>query len=191
MVWWNSPCTCVQSVRKACSPPAFCGLGRPKGSFAQGNIAVRTKRVLDALVESLVKKDKGRSEAEAKEKIKLALQAVNLTIKEDGKSEYLLFLGREEINDVAKIINEKWGDITANDEAATEEKKQGKNKKKKKDNLTVDPEPKKHSRKSIQWRKSRRCRIVWPHVGQYAGEESKRRMSSGACYFDPCGRARI
>ena len=93
-------------------------------TFASDDIAVRTKRVLDALTQSLV--EKGRDEANANEKAKLALGAMKFTVKEDGKSEYLLFLGRQEIADVADIINKKWDAITASEEGSTEEKKQGK-----------------------------------------------------------------
>ena len=98
-----------------------------QGSLALDDIAVRTKRLLDALTQSLVKK--GRDEAEANEKIKSALAAMKLTVKNDGKSEYLLFLGQKEITDVADVINEKWDTITASDETSTEKKKSGKAKK--------------------------------------------------------------
>lgn len=98
-----------------------------QGILALDDIAVRTKRISDALMQSLVQK--GRDEAEASEKIKSALAAMKLTVKNDGKSEYLLFLGQKEIADVADVINEKWDTITASDETSTEKKKSGKAKK--------------------------------------------------------------
>ena len=98
-----------------------------QGSLALDDIAVRTKRMMDALMQSLVKK--GRDEAEANEKIRSALAAMKLTVKQDGKSEYLLFLGQKEIADIADVINKNWDTITVSDEASTEKKKPGKAKK--------------------------------------------------------------
>lgn len=85
------------------------------------DVAVRTKRVLDALTQSLVKM--GRPEGEAGEKIKLALSAVELSVKDDGKTEYLLFLGQREISGIANIINEKWDSIIATNSVPAEGKK--------------------------------------------------------------------
>jgi len=103
------------------------------------DVAFRTKRVLDALVKSLV--EKKRFEAEAEEKARLALAAMELTVKEDGKSEYLLFLGQREISSIADIIDEKWDTINAPDAAPTEGKKPGKAKKQAAQ--SADPELKK------------------------------------------------
>lgn len=92
------------------------------------DIASRTKRVLDALAKALVAK--GRPENEATEKSRLALAAMELTIKEDGKSEYLLFLGQREVSGIAGIIHEKWDALVPSEAAPTEGKKVGKAKKK-------------------------------------------------------------
>ena len=108
-------------------------------TLASDEIAVRTKRMLDVLTQSLV--EKGRDDAEANKKAKLALGAMKLTVKEDGKSEYLLFLGRQEIADVADIIDKKWDTITASEEVSTEMKKPSKAKKQAAQN--ADPELKK------------------------------------------------
>ncbi|MDF1614963.1 type I-E CRISPR-associated protein Cas7/Cse4/CasC [Desulfurivibrio dismutans] len=95
-------------------------------TLSASDVAVRTKRVLDAVTEALIKKDKPKDEAS--EKARLALAAMELKVKDDGKSEYLLFLGQQEITNVAGIINEKWDSII---QAApsNEEKKPGKAKK--------------------------------------------------------------
>jgi CRISPR system Cascade subunit CasC len=108
-------------------------------ALASDDVAFRTKRLLDDLVKSLV--DKGRNKGEAEEKARLALAAMELTVKEDGKTEYLLFLGQREISGIADIINEKWDYITASDTAPTEGKKPGKAKKQASQN--ADPELKK------------------------------------------------
>lgn len=95
-------------------------------SFAPEDVGVRTKRVLDALVGVL--KKTGRNEPEAIDKTRLALAAMELPVKEGDKSEYLLFLGKREIQEVARIIDEKWDSISTPG-APVEGKKAGKGKK--------------------------------------------------------------
>ena len=110
-----------------------------KNALTSDDVALRTKRVLDALTKSLVAN--GRAEAEAVEKARLALAAMELSVKEDGKSEYLLFLGQREVTNIASIIHEKWNSIAATDAAPSEGKKPGKAKKQAAQN--ADPELKK------------------------------------------------
>lgn len=110
-----------------------------QNALASDDVAVRTKRVLDALTKALVAK--GRAETEASDKVRLALAAMELTVKEDGKSEYLLFLGQREISSIANIIDEKWDSIAASDAVPAEGKKPGKAKKQAAQN--ADPELKK------------------------------------------------
>jgi len=107
--------------------------------LATDDVAFRTKRVLDALVNALTQKGKDKDEAEIK--ARLALGAMELTVKEDSKSEYLLFLGQREISGIAAIIEEKWDSITASVAAPVEGKKVGKAKKKAAQD--ADPELKK------------------------------------------------
>jgi len=101
--------------------------------------AIRTKRVLDELVSSLTAM--GRAEPEAIEKAKLALAATKLTVRDDGKTEYLLFMGRREIAGIAALIHEKWDSIVATEQTATEGKPAVKAKKKAAQD--ADPEIKK------------------------------------------------
>lgn len=110
-----------------------------QNALTMGDVAVRTKRVLDDLTKSLV--NKGRAEAEAEAKVRLALAAMELTVKEDGKSEYLLFLGQREVSSIVNIIDEKWDSIIASETAPVEGKKPGKAKKQAAQN--ADPELKK------------------------------------------------
>ena len=107
--------------------------------LATDDLAFRTKRVLDALVKSLI--EKGRTEAEASDKARLALGAMELTVKEDGKNEYLLFLGQRELSGIADIIHAKWDSITASEAIPVEGKKAGKAKKQAAQ--SADPELKK------------------------------------------------
>ena len=74
-----------------------------QNALASDDVAFRTKRVLDVLTKSLV--EKGRAEAEAAQKVRLALAAIELPVKEDGKSEYILFLGQREVSNIANIID--------------------------------------------------------------------------------------
>jgi CRISPR system Cascade subunit CasC len=97
------------------------------GALASDDLAQRTKRILERITKSLVAK--GHREAEADEKTRQALAAMELSIKEDGKSEYLVFLGEREISSIADIIHEKWESISATNASSVEGKKAGKVKK--------------------------------------------------------------
>lgn len=110
-----------------------------QNALASDDVAFRTKRLLDDLVKFLVKS--GRDKEEAEQKARLALGAMELTVKEDGKTEYLLFLGQREISGIAEIIHEKWDSITVSDAVNTEGKKPGKAKKQAAQ--SADPELKK------------------------------------------------
>ena len=114
-----------------------------KNALATDDVAFRTRRLLDALIKSLV--EKGRGEADAEEKARLALGAMELAVKEDRKSEYLLFLGQRELSGIADIIHEKWDSITASETAPADGKKPGKAKKQAARN--ADPELKKALKK--------------------------------------------
>lgn len=97
------------------------------GALASDDLAQRTKRILERITKSLVAK--GHNEAEADKKTRQALAAMELSIKEDGKSEYLVFLGEREISSIADIIHEKWETISTSNASPVEGKKAGKAKK--------------------------------------------------------------
>lgn len=164
----------------------FSGLVK-QNALASDDIAFRTKRVLDALVKSLA--EKGRNEAEATEKARLALTSMELSVKDDGKSEYLLFLGQREISSIANVIHEKWNSITAPGPNPVEEKKPGKAKKQAAQ--SADPEIEKSSLRGLQWREGPRCGSLWENVGRYAREEPERGLSGCPLNFDPFRRARV
>ena len=65
---------------------------------------VRTKKLKNLLLERL----SGRNAEEAGAKIDVALAAAGLKVKDDGKTEYLLFLGESEINGFAALIEQHW-----------------------------------------------------------------------------------
>jgi len=110
-----------------------------KNELSADDIAVRTKRLLQPLAAALV--DKGHDENEAAEKAKMALNAMGLAVKDDGKTEYLLFVGRREISKLADTIDKLWDRIVPAEAVTEEGKKAGKNKKRAARN--ADPELKK------------------------------------------------
>jgi len=96
-----------------------------EGVFSADELAVRTKRVYQAIVRALAGK---RDPAEALAKAEIALSYVKLKAADGGKTQYLLFLGRREIAALALTIDECWEQIVAAKEN-DEEKPKGKEKK--------------------------------------------------------------
>lgn len=68
---------------------------------------VRTKKLKQLLESRLA--ELGRSEAGTR--VDIALSAAGLKIKDDGKTEYLLFLGQGEIEGLAQLINKYWDEL--------------------------------------------------------------------------------
>lgn len=69
--------------------------------------ALRTKKLQALLLERLI----GRDSEEAMGKIEVALAAAGLKLKDDGKTEYLLFLGEREIASFAALVEAHWDDL--------------------------------------------------------------------------------
>lgn len=90
------------------------------------NTAERTKRLLELVVARL--ESMGHPAVEAREKVRQALAAVKLTVKEDDKTQYLLFLGHREIQAIAQVVHAHWGGIALPEEGS-DTKKTGKGKK--------------------------------------------------------------
>ena len=91
-----------------------------EGVFSADELAVRTKRVYQAIVDALAGK---RDPTETLAKAEIALSYVKLRAAERGKTQYLLFLGRREISALAETIDELWEQIVAAEEADTEKLK--------------------------------------------------------------------
>lgn len=70
---------------------------------------IRTKKLKGLLLERLT----GRDLEEASVKIELALAAAGLKLKDDGKTEYLLFLGENEVESFARLIEQHWDELSA------------------------------------------------------------------------------
>lgn len=99
-------------VSSQCNKRAVRGYFRQKleeGFFSEEELAVRTKRVYQAIVESLA--DKREEETEIMAKAKTALSYVKLKEAKKDKTQYLLFLGRNEIAGLAETINDCWDQI--------------------------------------------------------------------------------
>jgi CRISPR system Cascade subunit CasC len=99
---------------------------RLHASSQQGQMAadwgVRTKKLKQLLVAAL--KSMGRDNAD--ERIVTALEAAGLKLGDDGKTEYLLFLGRREIDAFAKLIDNHWDALAPADSPSTEKAKRSK-----------------------------------------------------------------
>lgn len=83
--------------------------------FAKGDVftgeqkqmlAKRTRLLLNTLTEKLVEQGKDREQAQRVATI--ALTAGDLDVKEDGKTEFLVFLGTKEIQDIANLCANYW-----------------------------------------------------------------------------------
>jgi len=83
------------------------------GVFGADELSVRTKRVYQSIAGALAGK---RDPAETCAKAERALSYVKLRAADDGKSQYLLFLGRREIAAMAETIDKHWDLIVDNGE---------------------------------------------------------------------------
>lgn len=117
-------------VSSQCSKRAVRGFFKQKGEdgfFSSDELAVRTKRVYQAIADLL---DGKRDKSEAMAKAEIALSYVKLKAAEGGKTQYLLFLGQSEIAALADAIHEFWDQIVTAP-AESDEKGKGKGKGKK------------------------------------------------------------
>lgn len=69
-------------------------------------LAERSKRFSDAIADRLEKHGRGRETSLAL--VGLALGGIGLKLKDDGKTEYLVFLGASELDNVATLVNQHW-----------------------------------------------------------------------------------
>lgn len=86
----------------------YFGQKKDGGFFTSEELAVRTKRVYQAIAEAL--KDKRKPE-EVVVKAEIALSYVKLKSAGEGKSQYLLFLGQKEIAGLADVIHKHWDQV--------------------------------------------------------------------------------
>ncbi|MDZ7619260.1 MAG: type I-E CRISPR-associated protein Cas7/Cse4/CasC [Patescibacteria group bacterium] len=95
---------------------------REQGFFKPDELAIRTKRLYKAVADQFAGK---RSQEEALAKVETALSYVKLKAAEGGKTQYLLYLGQNEIDKLAETVDQYWDSIVP---AAAEPKEKGKTK---------------------------------------------------------------
>lgn len=74
-----------------------------------GHRGIRTQQLRKLLLERLP----GRDAAEASGRIEVALAAAGLKLKDDGRTEYLLFLGEREVAGFAALVDQHWDVLVA------------------------------------------------------------------------------
>ncbi len=107
------------------------------GLLPAENMAQRTKRVTSALAERLV--EKGYDMEEAKLKAVEALKGLKLKTKDGDKTEYILFLGNQEIQRIADIIHEYWDSLAISESDHAEDKPKAGKKNAKQDSKNALP----------------------------------------------------
>ncbi len=85
---------------------------RLNAEFPVANQGVRTKKLLELLREQLQTRH-GRDAEDIDQRIESALSAAGLKLKDGIKTEYLLFLGQQEIDGFAALVNEHWDALAA------------------------------------------------------------------------------
>lgn len=109
---------------------------------AGGDVGIRTKRLKARLVE-IFTREHGKDQADAEKAAQAVIELQGLKLKDEDKTEYLLYIGESEVADVAaKTLNawdalKKFG-LGADGSGDKEEKKKGK---KKKDGIPPELEP--------------------------------------------------
>ena len=111
-----------------------------EGFFTSDELGVRTKRVSQAIATLLRDKKPAREPNATLAKTAIALSYVKLTVTEEGKTQYLLFLGQKEVTALAEVIHEYWDEIVP---IAPEEKKLAKKTKTKGKKAATASAPKK------------------------------------------------
>jgi len=70
------------------------------------NLALRTRQLVNETVRQL--QAQGKSAEQARSVIEMVLESIKLKVKDDSKTEYLLFLGKDEINRIVSLCLENW-----------------------------------------------------------------------------------
>ncbi len=81
------------------------------GAATEDRLAARTKRLVDHATAKLV--ELGHDAGEAAHLVEFALQGAKLKVKEERKTQYLLFLPRRAITDLATLIHTHWEELKA------------------------------------------------------------------------------
>lgn len=112
----NSPKECeFGGVRRArissqCIKRSIRRYFRSSELLAPELLATRTKRLTDEVVKRLARD--GRDTTLARRAVVTALAGGGLRVKEDGLTEYLLFLGESEIAGLTRVVSDHWTPLT-------------------------------------------------------------------------------
>lgn len=111
----GEPKKCVFGGTRRARISSQCFKREMRNLFAEGNyfseeqknnLAKRTKLLLNEIVEGLV--SEGKDKEVSKQIATIALNAGKLNVKDNGKTEYLLFLGQDEIRRIVKFCMDNW-----------------------------------------------------------------------------------
>jgi CRISPR system Cascade subunit CasC len=116
-------------ISSQCSKRSFRRYFRAQDLLPREYLADRSKRLIGKVVQLLI--DKGRPAERAVELVKGALASVRLTAPEKNETQYLLFLGQQEIAALANVVHTNWDELGAvaapvSDAAPSEGEKKGK-----------------------------------------------------------------
>jgi CRISPR system Cascade subunit CasC len=81
------------------------------GDDTEAQMAARTKRLVDVTADAL--STRGKARARARDLVAFALQSAKLKVVEDDKTQYLLFLPRRAIDELADLVAEHWNALDA------------------------------------------------------------------------------
>jgi CRISPR system Cascade subunit CasC len=107
----------------------------------KGHLAIRTKRLLDKMVDLLKNIDKPQEEKPIV--AKSAIQTMGLNIGKDGMTEYLIFLGESEILELKELIMNHWDTLLKMPQTDSSKDDGDKKKAKKEKKESIPPEVKK------------------------------------------------
>src|SRR5690606_4445148 len=94
-------------ISSQCIKRAIRSAATEYGLLPPENRGIRTRKLQALLLEKL----NDRDQEEAQGKIAAALSSAGLKLKDDGKTEYLLFLGQNEVAAFADLIRRHWDDL--------------------------------------------------------------------------------
>jgi len=129
----NSPKDCeFGGVRRArissqCIKRAIRKAFREDGLLRPDDLAFRTKKLVDHVSRRLAQA--GKDEDEARSVVEAALQCMKLKVTKDSKTEYLLFLGKKEIDALFESCNRHWDQLCNAPRAGTDDDKSGQGRK--------------------------------------------------------------
>lgn len=119
-----------------------------RGDLSHGMeiLATRTQYIQKKLIEIL--SEKGRNGEDTTGKVITALGGLGIQLKDEEKSQYLLFLGNQEIQQIAEIIHANWEELPVA-ESNDEKKEKSKKDQKKEGKEAVSNEIKKALKESL------------------------------------------